>query len=191
MKLHLFGAAGTGVTTLGKALAKQLKVPYFDTDDYFWLKTSPPFTSRRNSAERNLLIVDDLKKQKDYILGGSVIHWGDGLFPPFDLVVFLYLPQAIRIERLIEREYKIYGDKIFYEPERKLQFEKFIAWAKDYDENQDIANRTYLAHKKWLENSTDPILAIDGDCSTNDRMTKVLQRLYEDGLLPDSININL
>jgi adenylate kinase family enzyme len=47
MRLHIFGASGTGTTTLGQALGSTLGVPYFDSDDYFWERSIPPFTVRR------------------------------------------------------------------------------------------------------------------------------------------------
>ncbi|MEM6738348.1 MAG: shikimate kinase [Bacteroidota bacterium] len=36
MQIHIFGASGSGVTTIGKALSKELDLSYFDTDDYYW-----------------------------------------------------------------------------------------------------------------------------------------------------------
>ena len=40
---------------------------------------------------------------ENWILGGSIIHWGENLFPEFDLIVFLWLPPEIRLKRLKER----------------------------------------------------------------------------------------
>jgi hypothetical protein len=34
--------------------------PHFDTDDYFWLPTDPPFTEKRETPLRQRLLVDDL-----------------------------------------------------------------------------------------------------------------------------------
>ncbi|CAC9976206.1 hypothetical protein FLAPXU55_03930 [Flavobacterium panici] len=39
MKIHIFGASESGVTTAGEALSKKLDIPYFDSDTYFWEKT--------------------------------------------------------------------------------------------------------------------------------------------------------
>jgi adenylate kinase family enzyme len=40
-RIHLMGASGSGVTTLGRALAARLALPHHDSDDYFWLPTAP------------------------------------------------------------------------------------------------------------------------------------------------------
>lgn len=177
MKLHVFGAAGSGVTTLGEALSKKLGIPYFDSDDYFWLKTHPPFTQRRAPIERNELLLKDLQQSKGWILGGSIINWGEDLFLNFDLVVFLYLPKEIRMERVRKREWERYGEVIFENPERQEQYQKFIAWAADYDEASGIAGRTLKAHQLWLEKITFPILEIIGDLSVEERERRVMDKL--------------
>jgi len=46
------GASGSGVTSLGRALADALAIPHHDTDDYFWLPTTPPYRNMREIAER-------------------------------------------------------------------------------------------------------------------------------------------
>jgi len=184
MKLHIFGASGSGVTTTGKALAQKLKLTYFDSDDYFWLKTEPPFTEKQNREERNYLIAQDLNNTESWVLGGSIIQWGDNIFPTFDLIIFLYLPRNIRIDRLKKREYERYGDRIFTDPDKVKHFEDFLKWANDYDDNSGIATRTLQAHENWLKNIDSPILKIIGDLTTDERIELITTRLSKERLLP-------
>ncbi len=58
MRIHITGASGSGTTTLGRALAAELSCPHFDSDDYFWLPTDPPYTTQRDSEERNRRLLD-------------------------------------------------------------------------------------------------------------------------------------
>ena len=51
-RIHLMGASGSGVTTLGRALAGRLALPHHDSDDYFWLPTAPPYQTTRPAADR-------------------------------------------------------------------------------------------------------------------------------------------
>lgn len=179
MKLHIFGASGSGVTTLGKLLAKKLGVKYFDSDDYFWLKTEPPFTHRRDPKKRNQLISKDISDKENWILGGSIIKWGDNLFPDFDLIIFLYLPNEIRIERLKKRELERYGDNIYADPKRAKQFNDFISWATDYDYNTGLANRTLKAHESWLAHTKNPVLKIIGNQTLDEKLELILDKLKE------------
>jgi adenylate kinase family enzyme len=41
-RIHIMGASGAGVTSLGRALADALSNSHHDTDDYFWKPTNPP-----------------------------------------------------------------------------------------------------------------------------------------------------
>ncbi|WP_082773704.1 hypothetical protein [Hymenobacter sp. PAMC 26628] len=75
MKIHLFGAAGAGATTLSTALGAALGVLYFDSDDYFWGPSEVPFTVRCPAAERNALLARDLARSPRWVLSGSLVGW--------------------------------------------------------------------------------------------------------------------
>jgi adenylate kinase family enzyme len=88
-RIHILGASGAGTTTLGRALAARLQCPHFDTDDYFWLPTDPPFTHQRERTQRQRLLMDDITAHDAWVLSGSLCGWGDVAIPLFELVVFL------------------------------------------------------------------------------------------------------
>jgi len=111
-RLHILGASGSGTTTLGRALAERLQYLHFDTDDYFWLPTDPPYTNQRERTERQQLLMDDITAQNAWVLSGSLFGWGDVAIPLFALVVFLWIPQDIRMERLRQREHARFGERI-------------------------------------------------------------------------------
>ena len=104
-RIHILGASGSGTTTLGRALAARLQCPHFDTDDYFWLPTDPPYTQRRERTERAQLLMDDVTAHDSWVVSGSLCGWGDVAIPLFELVVFLSIPQDIRMARLRQREH--------------------------------------------------------------------------------------
>ncbi|RNA61415.1 adenylate kinase [Chryseobacterium nematophagum] len=178
MRIHILGASGSGVTTLGEILSKQLGIEYFDSDDFFWLKSDIPFTQRRKPDVRNKIISETLNSRKNWVFGGSVIRWGEAIFPQFDLVIFLYLPSTIRMKRLKKREYKRYGKEIAINPERAKQYRDFMIWAKDYDEDTGISNRTLNAHMIWLSTINSPILKIEGNYSIDEKLEIILNTLY-------------
>ena len=39
--IHIFGAAGSGTTTLGSKISSKLGYKHMDTDDYYWIPTKP------------------------------------------------------------------------------------------------------------------------------------------------------
>lgn len=176
MKIHIMGASGSGVTTLGQKLSDTLHIPYFDSDDYFWVKTEPPFTTRREPEERNQLIASDLKVHQNWIFGGSVINWAPHWVDSFDLVVFLWVNPETRIERLKQREYERYGEVIFKDPARNAQYLEFIEWAKGYD-REETTGRSLKTHESWLKKVKCPILELRDNLTPQERTYAVLTEI--------------
>lgn len=173
MKIHIFGASGSGVSTLGQSLAKELNCAYFDTDDYYWQKTNPPYTTKNSIATREKLLSECLANYESWVLGGSLDSWSDFIVDEFDLVVFLYLPTDIRIERLKQREFARFGDAIFSDERRKQTYEDFIEWAAQYDKGASYG-RDLKRYEAWLQTLTCPVLRIEGDMTNQKRIELVI-----------------
>jgi adenylate kinase family enzyme len=109
-RVHIMGAPGSGVTTLGRELAAVLGCPCFDVDDYHWFTSDPePYRRRRNPAHRMQLLKADLEGLDNWVLSGSLCGWGDELIPRFTAVVWLGLPAELRLARIEARELARYG----------------------------------------------------------------------------------
>lgn len=110
-RIHVFGAAGSGVTTLSKTLAEALCLPYRDTDEYLWMP-EPPYQTKRPLEAR----IDMLRRDAQapaWILGGSLDQWGaDAIVSRLTLAIFLTLDQEERLARLKIRERLRFGDRI-------------------------------------------------------------------------------
>lgn len=165
MKLYLFGASGSGVTTLGYRLSEQLNMPYFDTDSYHWVPSYPPYTIKRPFDERHAWIVSDLSKQDCWILGGTVYNWGDEWKSVFDLAVYLWVPPEIRLQRLYQRE-KERGRMVGAALEQSTSF---LDWTAHYDSG-DLPGRSRTNHEEWIAKLNCPVLRIEGDTTTTERL---------------------
>ena len=134
-RLHLVGASGSGVTSLGRALAETLAIPHHDTDDYFWQPTVPPYQKKRERTERLRLMQEVFLPRADWILSGSLEGWGDDIIPHFDLVIFLSTPREIRLRRLRAREAAHLGaDAVAPGGWRHRDTEDFVEWASHYED---------------------------------------------------------
>jgi len=185
MKLHLFGASGSGVTTLGTALAAALGLPYFDSDAYFWQPSDPPFTVRRPTPTRDAQLAQDLAVAESWVLGGSIGGWDAAwLAAPFDLVVFLYLPPALRLQRLRTREHDRYGMRLAADPAQAARTQAFLDWAAGYDDGTSGGSRTLANHQHWLTQFASPVLELRGDLTVAQRLAAVQAKLRALGLAP-------
>ncbi len=176
-RIHISGASGTGTTTLGRALAAKLRIPHFDSDDYYWIPTVPPYTHKRDPTLRDAALAKDLAASEDWVWSGSALSWK--LDPQITLCVFLTVPCDLRIERLRAREL---ANRSLYERGAELdaEIEAFLTWAASYDEGS-MTGRTRQRHEAWLETLTIPVLRIDGNTSTEQRIAMILQSLRPEG----------
>ena len=160
--IHVLGASGSGVTTLGQNIEQNYGYKWLDTDDYFWLPTEPLFSTPRPIDERISLMETDITKNSKCVISGSLCGWGDVFISKFQLVIFIYTPAEIRKERLIKREYQRYGEKRLHKGgDRHEEHIKFINWAMDYD-NGDMNMRSLRNHEEWLKQFFCPVIRLDG-----------------------------
>jgi adenylate kinase family enzyme len=160
--IHILGASGSGTTTLGRALSVRLGVPQFDTDDFFWVKTDPPYQTSRAVPERQEMLRAALDGVPGgWVVSGSLVKWGDAFVPRFDLVVFLTLPPEIRLARLRAREVARYGDAAIAPGGwAHTMYREFLEWAARYDSG-GLEVRSLVAHQAWLARLTCPVLRLD------------------------------
>jgi adenylate kinase family enzyme len=170
--IYITGASCSGVTTLGRAVAASLAVAHVDCDDFYWFPTNPPFTTKRPPADRVRLIEEALG-EKGWVLSGSFDGWGDTLIEEVDLIVFVYTPTAIRMERLIARERDRHGDRILAAGDMYEIHTAFAAWAAQYDK-PDFPGRNLARHEAWLERLTAPVLRLDGTQEPQTLVSSVL-----------------
>ena len=52
MRILVTGAAGSGTTTLGRAIADRVRFLFFDADDYYWEPSNPSFRRKRDPELR-------------------------------------------------------------------------------------------------------------------------------------------
>ena len=168
MKIHLLGPSGSGTSTIGKDLSKLYDISYFDSDDIFWKKTDPPFTTKRDILERQKLLEEIVLSKSDWILGGSVLKWGDKILEDSSIVlIYLYIEPKIRIKRLKKREIERFGDRINFGNDMYENHKLFIDWARRY-ETGDLNMRSMKSEVEWIGRAKGKVIKIDKELSIKD-----------------------
>lgn len=158
--IHIFGASGSGTTTIARQICERLGYTHFDSDDFYWLPSGDqPFTLERPREECLKMMHDALTQNDKWILSGSLCGWAEELIPYLDLVVFVYVPQDLRLKRLKEREEARYGEKISPGGERYEASRKFLEWAAAYDAGTQTG-RNLAKHEAWLKTIEAPVLRV-------------------------------
>jgi adenylate kinase family enzyme len=172
-RIHVFGAAGCGSSTLGWALARRLGFQHLDCDDFYWLPTTPPFQRKRTTLERLHLLSEATVSSPQWVLSGSVAGWGDALISQFDLVVFLYVPTEIRLARLQRREQARFGTALDPGGSMHDQHQAFLRWAAGYDPGLS-GGPTLWTDAAWLAYLPCPLLCLIGEDGTAEQVSCIL-----------------
>jgi adenylate kinase family enzyme len=172
-RIHILGASGSGTTTLGAALASRLGCLHADSDDYFWMPTDPPYTTPRPVPERLALLLPRLQAAGEWVYSGSSGNWAPELEAAYDLVVFLRLDPAVRMERIRRREIARYSARIEPGGDMAEASAAFLAWAAAYD-TAGAGQRSLAVHEAWLARQTCPVLRLDSAAPTEDLVAAVL-----------------
>ncbi len=172
--IHIFGASGSGTTTLGRALAEALSLRHMDTDDYFWLPTDPPFTQKRPVPERLALMQRDIDAAPGAVISGSLTGWGNPLMTQFTLAIRVVTETALRLERLHDRELRRFGERILPGGDMHEEHQAFLDWAARYDTG-DASMRSQANHDLWQRQLTCPLLYVDGSAPPEATLAQVLE----------------
>ena len=177
----VFGASGSGTTTLGRELARVLNLAHLDIDDYFWEKSEVPFTVVRPLEERQTLLLADIMKHVNFVVSGNIVKWDEPLLPYLDLAVFVITSTYIRVERLIRRDYENLGDRIHEGGDMHKGHLEFIDWAANYDTG-GLDMRSLALHEQWITTCPCPVFRVDGTEDYRATAVNIAERFYH--LLP-------
>jgi adenylate kinase family enzyme len=174
-RVGITGASGGGVTTLGAALAARLGAVHIDADDHFWIATDPPYREKREVPERLARIRAEQARTGRWVLSGTLDGWAESVSRDAELIAFIEVPTAVRLERLRRREQARFGDALLPGGAMHENHREFIDWAAHYDDGT-LPGRNLPRHEKWLAGLTRPVLRLDGTRPTAELVEAVLGR---------------
>lgn len=114
-------------------------------------------------------MLDIFVPREAWVLSGSMLGWGEDIIRECDAVIFVTLDPAERLRRLEAREVHRRAGEDF----DAAAWEKFLEWARGYDD-PDFDGRTRVAHEKWLDQLTQPVLRLDSANPTQEVLSQVL-----------------
>lgn len=174
--IHIFGASGSGTSTLGRCICERTGFRFMDADDYFWAPSEPRFTVKRGSEERIRLLQKDMDGAENAVLSGSVADWGNALIPLFTLAVRLSADTEVRLRRIREREFQRFGSRIMPGGDMYAHHQAFLSWAAAYDEG-DLTVRSRRSHDEWQKRLACPLLLLSGTDPAEENAERIIQYL--------------
>ena len=170
--IHIYGASGSGTSALGRKVSELLGYTFLDTDEFFWKRTNPMYSERREPEEAVSMILQKIKASQKTVLSGSLVDWGDELIKEFTLAVRLDTETKVRLHRIKEREYEKFGARILPEGDMYEQHLRFLEWAGKYDTGS-AHMRSREKHDQWQKLLPYPQLNLSGEDPLEKNVEKI------------------
>lgn len=175
--IHIYGASGSGTSTIGKFLCDRLGYFFMDTDDYFWEPTNSPYTTKRAILDRIEKMKSDIEKYDTVVISGSLDNWGNALIPFFTLAIRVETDTAIRIDRLKKREREHFGSRIDAGGDMYKTHQEFLAWAALYNTG-GLEMRSKARHDEWEKQLPCQKILLDGSLPLEENL-EIIQRILK------------
>lgn len=176
MGVIICGLNGTGKSTLGKVLAEKLNFYFIDIEDLYFPKTDPNYiyTSPRTRKEVERLLLQEVKTHKNFILASVKGDYGEDIYSFIQYAVLLEVPKNIRLQRVKNRSFQKFGDRMLLGGDLYEQEEKFFRFVESREEN---------TVKEWVKSLKCPVIQIDGTKSIDENTNFIMERIQNKCLL--------
>jgi len=112
MGILLCGCNGSGKSTLGTALARRLQCPFIDAEDVCFPDRRPgsPYGAARPREEVERRLLEKARAYGRFVFAAVKGDYGISAF--FRYAVLLDVPPDIRMQRIRERSFRQFGDRM-------------------------------------------------------------------------------
>ena len=149
----VFGANGSGKTTFGRELARILNFKHMDIEDYCFGKSEIPYTNPRPRENYIDLMLKDIQKYRSFVISTVMGDLGEIIPQYYKLGVYLSAPHELRMERVKQRAYGQFGERIREGGDMYEQEQRFFDF---------VATRPLFKIDQWAETLTCPVIRVDG-----------------------------
>lgn len=170
------GLNGSGKSTLGKALAEKINFHFIDNEDLYFPKTNPNYiyASPRTREEVERLLFNEINVHKDFIFASVKGDYGLSISPFFQYAVLIDTPKDIRMQRVKNRSFQKFGDRMLPGGDLHEHEEKFFHFVESRAEN---------TVKEWGQSLRFPVIRVDGTRPIEENLALIITRIQS--LMPN------
>lgn len=170
------GLNGAGKSTLGKALAEKLHFYFIDNEDLYFPKTDPNYiyASPRTREEVEKLLFCEMEAHENFIFASVKGDYGEAVSPFFRYAVLIDVPKDIRIQRVKNRSFQKFGDRMLLGGDLYEQEERFFDL---------VASRAENTVEDWVQSLNCPIIRVDGTKSIEENINLIIERIKNCSIL--------
>ncbi len=166
------GLNGVGKTTLGKALAEKLKFYFIDSEDLYFTDTSAQhsYSSQNTREQAEKFLMNKIDAHKNFILASVKGNYGEEVYPYFNYAVLIDVPKDIRLNRVRERSFERFGERILPDGDMYEQEKKFFDFVK---------SRAESTVEEWLNSLKCPVIRVDGTKPIDENVNFIIEMIQK------------
>ncbi len=170
-KVIVCGGNGAGKSTLGKRLAEVLGWTFRDIEDYYFpVKTTDnKYATGRTGEEVAILLAEDMKQHDNLVLASVRGNHSEEIVSMFTCAIVIEVPKSVRMERIRNRSYGQFGNRILPGGDLHEQQERFFSM---------VENRSEDYPTKWLEGLKIPVITVDGTRVIEENVERVVDKIH-------------
>lgn len=167
------GLNGAGKSTLGKALAEKLNFYFIDNEDLYFPKTDSGYmyASPRSRKEVEKLLFSEIKAHENFIFTSVKGDYGDAATPFFRYAVLVEVPRDLRIQRVKNRSFQKFGDRMLPGGDLYEKEERFFDL---------VESRAEDTVEEWAKLLSCPVIRVDGTKPVEENVKLIIERLQNE-----------
>lgn len=164
------GMNGAGKSTLGKALADKLGFRFIDNEDLYFPKTDPNYlyAVERSGEEVERLLFEEIETYNDFVFTSVRGNYGDPEHPFFQYAVLVEVPRELRLQRVRDRSFKKFGDRMLPGGDLYEREEGFFDFVKSRAED---------TVEEWVKGISCPVIRVDGTKKIEENVEYIIKQL--------------
>ncbi|TCT11616.1 shikimate kinase [Natranaerovirga pectinivora] len=165
----VFGANGSGKSTIARELAEVLNYKYMDIEEYHFIESEIPYTKARTREECLNLMLEDINTHKNFVLSAVTGDFDDYIESMYSFAVLLVAPLEIRIDRVKRRAFVRHGERISEGGDMYKQHLEFVEF---------VRTRTSDRIAQWNEKLKCPVITIDSTKPISENIELIVQEYF-------------
>lgn len=164
------GLNGCGKSTLGRALADSRGFHFIDNENLYFpgRKADNPYTQPRSREEVERFLMDEVREHADFVFAAVKGDYGKEIIPMYSYAVLIEVPREIRLQRIRNRSFQKFGQRMLVGGDLYEQEESFFRMAESRQED-------YV--EKWLQTLSCPVIRVDGTKPVKENIKRITEAI--------------
>lgn len=165
------GLNGSGKSTLGKALAKALGFHFVDSENLFFPKSDSMYSYAfpRSHTEAKKILLNEMRKHENFVFATVNGSYGEDVLP-FYYIVLIDAPKDIRLQRIRNRSFQKFGNRML--PGRDL-------YEREESFFEMVSTRTEYDVEEWAQSLNCPIIRVDGTKPIDENINLIIRKVQQ------------